>query len=121
MRRTAFVLLLLAACGSSVPLARAPYLQAVTPQAATIAFRLGAPCPAPQVRYGEGDSLAQVAASADGGTAHAVRLEGLRPATLYAYAVEACGTVYSTRRFTTAPEPGTPRVHFAAVVKRRVL
>jgi len=112
---TALVLLLLATCGPPVPLARAPYVQAVTPEAATIAFRLGAPCAAAQVRYGEDDGMGHTASSDAADSAHAVRLQGLRPATTYRYAVEACGTVYSTRRFTTAPAPGTPRVHFVVV------
>jgi acid phosphatase type 7 len=109
------LLLLLLACTAPLPLARAPYVQAVTPEAATIAFRLEAPCATAQVRYGEGEPLEQAAASEATGTTHAVRLQGLRPATTYRYTVEACSTVYGPRRFTTAPVPGTPRVHFAAV------
>ncbi|HET9450112.1 MAG TPA: metallophosphoesterase, partial [Aggregicoccus sp.] len=95
-------------------LTRAPYLQNVKPDAATIAFRLGSSCAA-TVRYGEGSSTDQSAASTASGSVHAVTLRGLKPATPYTYVVDACGSSSSARRFVTAPVQGTQKVHFAAV------
>ncbi|HEX8702060.1 MAG TPA: metallophosphoesterase [Myxococcaceae bacterium] len=110
----AAVLTLTASVAHAAPLTRAPYLQRVGPDTATVAFRLGADC-TPEVHYSAQGSTTQVARSRDKGRVHAVVLTGLAPATEYSYEVEACGNRTASKRFRTAPVPGTRRVHFAAV------
>lgn len=107
----------LAACTTKATPARgqerAPYLQSVGPDTATVAFRLNSPCEA-SVRYGpHGQPTQQV--SAPSALAHAVALTGLSPGTVYTYQVEACGQSTPPRRFSTAPTPGSGRVRFTAV------
>ncbi len=102
-----------AANADAASLTRAPYLQRVGPDTATIAFRLDSPC-VPSVRYGTNGAASQTLASSDNGKVHAVVLTGLTPATEYTYEVEACGTGTAPKHFSTAPVPGTRRVHFAA-------
>ena len=110
------VALVLGAASSvqAASLTRSPYLQNVKPDAATVAFRLGGSCAA-TVRYGEGSSTDHSVASTTSGTAHAVTLRGLKPATTYSYVVDACGSSSSTHQLTTAPLQGTQQVHFATV------
>ncbi|XXF75903.1 metallophosphoesterase [Myxococcaceae bacterium GXIMD 01537] len=103
-----------ACAAQAASLTRAPYLQRVGPDTATVAFRLDSNCQA-EVRYGTGGATSSVARSTDTGRAHAVVLSGLTPGAEYTYQVEACGTLAPARRFSTAPPVGTRRVHFAAV------
>ncbi|TQF12433.1 PKD domain-containing protein [Myxococcus llanfairpwllgwyngyllgogerychwyrndrobwllllantysiliogogogochensis] len=109
----AVALTLVSAVASAGVLARDPYLQKVGPDTALVAFRLAANC-SPEVRYGVG-AVSEVARSEASGRVHAVVLTGLKPSTEYSYEVSACGLKTPTKRFTTAPEPGTRSVHFAAV------
>jgi hypothetical protein len=110
----AVTLTLSAAAAEAASLTRQPYLQRVGPDRATVAFRLSTSCEA-SVRYGPGNSTGQEARSPATGRAHAVELASLQPGTEYTYVVEACGTRTSPRRFSTAPVPGTRRIHFAAM------
>jgi uncharacterized protein (TIGR03382 family) len=110
----AMALTLCASVAQAVPMSRAPYLQRVGPDTATVAFRLGADC-TPEVQFSAQGSATQVARSRDKGRVHAVVLTGLAPSTEYSYVVNACGDRTRARTFTTAPVPGTRRVHFAAV------
>jgi uncharacterized protein (TIGR03382 family) len=103
-----------AGTASAAGLTRQPYLQRVGPDTATVAFRLDGSC-VPTVRYGTRGSTDQLAPSADSGRNHAVELSGLQPGTEYTYLVEACGARTSPKTFSTAPVPGTRRVHFTAV------
>jgi hypothetical protein len=97
---------------TAASLSRAPYVQSVAPASAVVAFRTDADCPASVRVSGEGSAWTASSAS---GRKHEVTVEGLAPATTYAYAVEACGsTVFEGGRLRTAPVPGTRRVHFAA-------
>ena len=99
---------------SATQLTRQPYLQRVGTDTATVAFRLDTAC-APSVHYGTRGSTDQSVPSRDSGRIHAVVLEGLLPGTEYTYLVEACGARTSPVSFSTAPVPGTRRVHFTAV------
>ncbi len=110
----AVTLTLTAAPAEAASLTRQPYLQRVGPDTATVAFRLSASCEA-SVRYGPGNSTGQEARSQASGRTHAVELAGLQPGTEYTYVVEACGSRTSPRSFSTAPVPGTRRIHFAAM------
>ena len=110
----AAALILMAGAAHAAPLTRAPYLQRVGPDTATVAFRLGADCAA-EVHYSAQGSTTQVARSKDKGRVHAVVLTGLSPGTQYTYQVDACGNRTLPRTFSTAPVPGTRKVHFAAV------
>ncbi|HEX8436644.1 metallophosphoesterase family protein [Archangium sp.] len=103
-----------AGTASAAGLTRQPYLQKVGPDTATVAFRLEGAC-VPTVRYGTRGSTDQLAQSADAGRNHAVELSGLQPGTEYTYLVDACGARTNPTRFSTAPVPGTRRVHFTAV------
>jgi uncharacterized protein (TIGR03382 family) len=107
-------LTLTAGVSQAATLTRSPYLQRVGPDTALVAFRLDSSC-APAVRYGVNGSTDQVARSTDSGRIHAVVLTGLTPGTEYTYMVDACGAQTASKRFRTAPVPGTRRVHFAAV------
>jgi uncharacterized protein (TIGR03382 family) len=110
----AAALTLLAGTAHAAALTRAPYLQRVGPDEATVAFRLDANCAA-EVRYGTRGSTDQLARSAESGRVHAVPLTGLTPGTEYTYVIDACGSRTVPKRFSTAPVPGTRSVHFAAV------
>ncbi len=103
-----------AGTASAASLTRQPYLQRVGPDTATVAFRLDGAC-VPTVLYGPHGSTDQLAQSADADRNHAVELSGLQPGTEYTYLVEACGARTDPKSFTTAPVPGTRRVHFTAV------
>ncbi|HEX8822473.1 MAG TPA: metallophosphoesterase [Archangium sp.] len=103
-----------AGSASAAGLTRQPYLQKVGPETATVAFRLDSSC-VPTVSYGTQGSTDQLAPSADSGRIHAIRLDGLQPGTEYTYLVDACGARTTPQRFTTAPVPGTRRVHFTTV------
>jgi uncharacterized protein (TIGR03382 family) len=107
-------LALTAGMAQAATLTRAPYLQRVGPNTATVAFRLDANC-APEVHFGTQGATGTVARSVDKGRIHAIKLEGLTPGTEYTYLVDACGARTTSYRFRTAPVPGTRRVHFAAV------
>ncbi|WP_224369238.1 metallophosphoesterase [Hyalangium versicolor] len=107
-------LTLTAGAAQATTLTRSPYLQRVGPNTALVAFRLDSNC-APEVHYGTQGATDQVARSADSGRIHAVELKGLSPGTEYSYEVVACGARTPTRKFHTAPVPGTRHVHFAAV------
>ncbi|QSQ16641.1 metallophosphoesterase [Myxococcus landrumensis] len=109
----AVALTLVSGVASAGVLARDPYLQKVGPDTALVAFRLASSC-SPEVRYGTG-AVSEVARSETTGRNHAVVLTGLKPGTEYTYEVSACGTTTPPKRFTTAPEPGTRSVHFAAM------
>ncbi|WP_375760540.1 metallophosphoesterase [Corallococcus exercitus] len=102
------------ASGDALALPRDPYLQKVGPDTATVAFRLSSSCSSAQVRYGAGDT-SQTARSTATAKIHAVVLTGLSPGTSYTYSVDACGETTPAKTFSTAPVPGTRRVHFAAV------
>ncbi|MFB1482123.1 metallophosphoesterase [Corallococcus sp. RDP092CA] len=102
------------ASGDALALPRDPYLQKVGPDTATVAFRLSSNCSTAQVRYGVGNT-SQAARSSDSAKIHAVVLTGLTPATTYTYSVDACGETTPAKTFSTAPVPGTRRVHFATV------
>jgi hypothetical protein len=95
-------------------LTRAPYLQNVKPDAATVAFRMSGACAA-SVRYGKGSSTELSASSGSTAAVQAVTLRGLEPATRYSYVVESCGSSSPAKTFVTAPLQGTQKVHFAAV------
>lgn len=110
----AVALVLTAGVAQAASLTRTPYLQRVGPDTATVAFRLDADC-TPEVRYGANGSTDQTARSTATGRAHAVVLSGLTAGTEYTYLVDACGGRTAPKRFRTAPEPGTRRVHFAAM------
>ncbi len=103
-----------ASSASAASLIRQPYLQRVGPETATVAFRLDASC-VPTVRYGTHGSTDQTAQSEDSSLSHAVVLDNLQPGTEYTYLVDACGARTSPLRFSTAPVPGTRRVHFTTV------
>ncbi|MBZ4371018.1 metallophosphoesterase [Corallococcus sp. AS-1-6] len=98
----------------ALALPRDPYLQKVGPDTATVAFRLSANCSNALVRYGAGNT-SQTARSTAAAKIHAVVLTGLSPATSYTYSVDGCGETTPAKTFSTAPVPGTRRVHFAAV------
>ncbi|WNG35439.1 metallophosphoesterase [Archangium violaceum] len=110
----AAALTLTASSASAASLTRQPYLQRVGPDTATIAFRLDASC-VPSVRYGTNGLTDQSAQSASSSRNHAIVLNGLQPGTEYTYLVDACGARTNPVRFSTAPVPGTRRVHFTAV------
>ncbi len=94
---------------------RGPYIQSVDEDSAIIGLRLDAACPA-EIHYGEGDALDRVESSEPSATQHFIELEGLSPATVYNFSVEACGEpTGKTGSFRTASEPDARRVHFAAV------
>ncbi|MBF5041498.1 PKD domain-containing protein [Aggregicoccus sp. 17bor-14] len=95
-------------------LTRAPYLQNVKPDAATVAFRMSGTCAA-TVRYGKGSSTDLSANAGSSAAVQAVTLRGLEPATRYSYVVDACGSSSPAKSFVTAPLQGTQKVHFAAV------
>lgn len=110
----AAALIFTASSASAASLTRQPYLQRVGPDTATVAFRLDGDC-VPSVLYGSHGTTDQSAPSEDAGRNHAIVLSGLRPGTEYTYLVEACGARTAPVRFSTAPVPGTRRVHFTAV------
>jgi hypothetical protein len=110
----AAALSLFAANADAASLTRQPYLQRIGPDTATVAFRMNAAC-APTVRYGPNGAPSQELRSSDSGRLQALVLTGLRPATEYTYVVDSCGSSTAPKRFTTAPVPGTRRVHFATM------
>lgn len=110
----AAALTLTASVAQAAPLTRAPYLQLVGPDTATVAFRLGADC-TPEVQYSIQGATPQAARSNTKGRVHAVELTGLKPGTEYSYVVDACGNRTASKKFRTAPAPGTRLVHFTAM------
>ena len=112
----AALLTLGATAASAATLTRKPYLQQVTTGSALVAFGLDTACATAQVKYGpEGGALNALAKSADTGTRHAIPLSGLEPARRYSYVVEACGATTTARTFSTASQPGSETLHFAAL------
>lgn len=85
--------------------AKGPYLQALGPRGVTVKVELASPGPASVAVVPAGDGGAAVASreSAEAASFHALRVEGLAPATAYEYRVTAGGAVSEEGRFTTAP------------------
>lgn len=82
-----------------------PYLMAPTPTAMTVMWRTleeedGA------VLYGENDSTDNEVPEVGTSTVHSVRIEGLEPATRYAYKVRSGDRTSDVHHFYTAPEEG---------------
>ena len=100
----------LAAITAEVPLAllRGPYLQRATPTGVRVLWRTNRPA-ACRLRYGRGDGPLAAQADSPRGVEHEVALEGLAPATRYAYAL-ACGdrepALAEGLAFVTPPAPG---------------
>ncbi|HLL52281.1 MAG TPA: metallophosphoesterase [Myxococcaceae bacterium] len=106
---------LVATTADAARFTREPFLQLATPNSVTVAFRTDSACAA-QVRYGPNGGTSQVAENKGAATDHAIRLDGLSPATRYSYVVQACGsTLGATKSFVTAPARGTRKVRFAAM------
>lgn len=99
------------AVASSGTFAQGPYLQALGPTGVTVKVGLASPAPARVDVFPEGaPGGPQVASQADAEarTFHTIRIDGLAPATAYAYRVSS-GAKIETGRFTTAPPPGEGR------------
>lgn len=124
MRRLALSAALSALLAASIAhaeqLVRKPYLQTVTPTAATIVWTSDVAADS-LVRYGSSpSSLGQSAPLAAAVTQHEVALSGLTPATRYYYSVgSAAGTLAggdATHYFETAPTLGTKKKFRAWIV-----
>jgi len=89
---------------------KGPYVQALGPTGVTIKLEISTPAAARVEIYAVGGSDAPVtAATSDAPLAfHAVRVEGLRPATAYEYVASAGGASSGRGRFTTAPDDARP-------------
>lgn len=94
--------------GVSAVIVKGPYLQALGANGVTIKVELSAPASAKvEVLLAGGASVA-TRESAEARAFHALRVEGLTPATAYEYRVTAGGTTAETGHFTTAPADGRP-------------
>jgi acid phosphatase type 7 len=90
-------------------LTKGPYLQALDATGVTVKLELDRPAPARLEVYLAGESKPVVTRSGDGDlTFHAIRAQGLRPATAYEYRVSAGGVTGDRGRFTTAPDDARP-------------
>ncbi|MCS7015682.1 MAG: fibronectin type III domain-containing protein [Gemmatales bacterium] len=90
-----------------------PYLLHPTPTGISILWHTTQELPG-VVEYGESEALGhQAAETGPARTRHEVRLENLKPDTLYYYRVRSGEAVSSIATFRTAPPPGTPRWRIA--------
>jgi hypothetical protein len=93
------------------PFAKGPYLQALGPTGVTLKLELASPGSARVEVSPEGAPAGPPVVSqtsTEAGAFHTLRIDGLAPATAYAYRVSS-GTAVETGRFTTAPPPGEGR------------
>lgn len=86
---------------------KGPYLQALGPKGVTIKLELGTPEPASVEVTGPNQFRASKASESDK-KFHALRVEGLAPATTYKYQVKAPGVETQPVEFTTAPVDDRP-------------
>jgi hypothetical protein len=89
---------------------KGPFLQALGATGVTIKLEISTPAPARVEIYAAGGSAAPVAAASSDAAQlfHAVRVDGLLPATAYEYVVSAGGALSGRGRFTTAPDDARP-------------
>jgi hypothetical protein len=109
----ALALLSPAGDAAAAPFAKGPYLQGLGPSAVTVKLELTDASPATLEvtpdgsAGGDGGVTAVKRESAEPKTFHSIRVDGLQPATRYAYKVTAGGTTESGH-FTTAPVDARP-------------
>jgi hypothetical protein len=89
---------------------KGPYLQALGPNGVTIKFELGSPQPAKVEIFPSGVGGAAIASReiSEARGFHAIRVDGLAPATAYEYRVAIGGAASDPGKFTTAPVDGRP-------------
>ncbi|APR81712.1 Purple acid phosphatase [Minicystis rosea] len=90
-------------------IAKGPYLQGLAPTSVTVKVEVSAPAPARIEVRPAGKTEPVVTAAGDGPRPfHALRVEGLAPATAYDYVLSVGATIQERGRFTTAPVDARP-------------
>ncbi len=94
---------------STAAIVKGPYLQALGATGVTIKLEIDRPAPARVEVYLAGESKPLASPVGDGERSfHAIRVEGLSPATAYEYVVATGGVTSERGRFTTAPTDARP-------------
>ena len=88
---------------------KGPYLQALSATGVTIKLEISSAAPARVDLYAAAGTTPIASTSSDAAlTFHALRVDGLRPATAYDYLVSAGGALGERGHFTTAPDDARP-------------